>query len=627
MRSRRPFPSLFPLLSLPAVGLALVAGLVVAACLALPVVPAVAAPKLSTVADRDLARKLEPTERARYLALFCEGQPGPTRLRAWNGQSGDMAGYVDQAPLVDWHREVVTWKFEWTSRVAGATRGAWQVSNRPLPRDLGDWRDPTSVIAAGEIAGAPAGGAARYFAIDFAAWVPNADGSPRATAAMPTLAERKGRFQALKSQPQPKPRRNEFGDLEKAPAVAPAPWTGPLFPAPLRVNLFVRVVPLDDRGEPAGPASEPVMLCFGEPDPAAPVNLFPEGLGHPSWAFTSYQPVRPDAPDCLCIYRCTRDVPLSNPQAGGSSAFGDVGSVAGAGMGGGQLAFRKGQLVDVCAPHDGDIIDDVLDGIGDFIDALAAFVDWAAGVYNGAKDAFLSVVVEALKGTTGCGTVCEAAVGAAFDAGLACLGLPPSVPDWDQLVDLGGDYLAAYVAAQAGVPEELVDQGIDAMVAAARDGGGAAAPVLIPDPDHRYRPLALTLTVSNTGGTTTRPVDLVVTDKGGRLYQPVTVPVPAMAPGASLKIPVFPCPVVDPHGWMGNLYQPEPGDEQDFGKLAQRIVDGQQEAQKALAGWTKAHTQGVVTFVVTTVDPATGTTFRRGELACDAGGTKCRVTD
>jgi len=58
---------------------------------------------------------------------------------------------------------------------------------------------------------------------------------------------------------------------------------------------------------------------------------------------------------------------------------------------------------------------------------------------------------------------------AALDTGLAALGLPPNLPNLDQLVKNGGGYLAGYVADQSGVPESVTQTMVNNLVDQTRD--------------------------------------------------------------------------------------------------------------------------------------------------------------
>ena len=47
---------------------------------------------------------------------------------------------------------------------------------------------------------------------------------------------------------------------------------------------------------------------------------------------------------------------------------------------------------------------------------------------------------------------CKTLVSAGVDIGLAALGVPPTLPNFDKLMDEGADYLAATLAEESGVP-------------------------------------------------------------------------------------------------------------------------------------------------------------------------------
>lgn len=107
-----------------------------------------------------------------------------------------------------------------------------------------------------------------------------------------------------------------------------------------------------------------------------------------------------------------------------------------------------------------DIISDLVTGV---IDGVAWFVNTISDMYNSIKTFVVQRVVDALDfvgnnivGYDFCNSTCETLVVAAVDYGMAMMGLPPSLPNFDQLTDMGVDYLAAQVAEQVGVPPEVV---------------------------------------------------------------------------------------------------------------------------------------------------------------------------
>lgn len=82
-------------------------------------------------------------------------------------------------------------------------------------------------------------------------------------------------------------------------------------------------------------------------------------------------------------------------------------------------------------------------------------IDWASEAYNALK----SSLVDAVAGfACGGNDECRMAISVGLDIGLAAIGAPPSIPNFDELVDGGFDYLASEISAQAGCPDELCKQ-------------------------------------------------------------------------------------------------------------------------------------------------------------------------
>ncbi|OGF25053.1 hypothetical protein A2227_06925 [Candidatus Falkowbacteria bacterium RIFOXYA2_FULL_47_19] len=85
-----------------------------------------------------------------------------------------------------------------------------------------------------------------------------------------------------------------------------------------------------------------------------------------------------------------------------------------------------------------------------FWDFAKSGLNWISEAYNALK----SAVVDAVAGAV-CGgdPACKMAISAGLDIGLAAMGIPPTIPNFDELVDGGFDYLASEIAAQAGCPD------------------------------------------------------------------------------------------------------------------------------------------------------------------------------
>ncbi len=122
---------------------------------------------------------------------------------------------------------------------------------------------------------------------------------------------------------------------------------------------------------------------------------------------------------------------------------------------------------------------DQITSVGQFFewagDGIVSAFDWVGGAYNGLKNAAVNAVLNYthacdLMNAAGAGDECKAVANAAVDAGMMALGVPPSIPNFDQLVDQGVDgavQLAAdQVTEQTGVPcvgpcQDVLRQGLN----------------------------------------------------------------------------------------------------------------------------------------------------------------------
>ncbi|KAF1708112.1 hypothetical protein CSC70_13290 [Pseudoxanthomonas kalamensis DSM 18571] len=89
---------------------------------------------------------------------------------------------------------------------------------------------------------------------------------------------------------------------------------------------------------------------------------------------------------------------------------------------------------------------DALDVISDIPGAVVDLINWASQAYADLKRMAVSLVASFLP------FVPESVISAALDSALAAAGIPPSIPNVDQLMNSGADYLAAQMAEQIPVP-------------------------------------------------------------------------------------------------------------------------------------------------------------------------------
>lgn len=99
-----------------------------------------------------------------------------------------------------------------------------------------------------------------------------------------------------------------------------------------------------------------------------------------------------------------------------------------------------------CTPIPRDEGKDALDVISEAPGALVDLVNWASEAYSDIKKIAVSVVSALLP------FVPESVISIALDAAMAAAGVPPSIPNVDQLMSGGADYLATQMAEQIPIP-------------------------------------------------------------------------------------------------------------------------------------------------------------------------------
>jgi len=157
-------------------------------------------------------------------------------------------------------------------------------------------------------------------------------------------------------------------------------------------------------------------------------------------------------------------------------------------------------------------------------DAISDGVSWLAKAYESIKDAVVTLAADAINllhiPGLQCDDTCKALLKDGLDTGLAALGIPPSLPDLNQLSEDGLNYLVSEAASQFGAPcdpdcvnalsdqfHSLKDQ-VQAQevqsygdTATAHDHGVNPLPIpsgvtVVPDPNDGWQMASLTLSIS-----------------------------------------------------------------------------------------------------------------------------------
>ncbi len=97
----------------------------------------------------------------------------------------------------------------------------------------------------------------------------------------------------------------------------------------------------------------------------------------------------------------------------------------------------------------------VVDGLGNTVNLVAAlYEEIKKSLVNTVADVLVELVID-------CDSNCRAALNFALETGLASMGLPPSLPDFEELKDKGVEYLAAQIASETGIPPSVSAKALD----------------------------------------------------------------------------------------------------------------------------------------------------------------------
>lgn len=236
------------------------------------------------------------------------------------------------------------------------------------------------------------------------------------------------------------------------------------------------------------------------------------------------------------------------------------------------ITYKQGQTVCPPKPKEPSFLEAIVNFV---VDA----VNWVANTYQKLKDEVIDLVSQFVPEAL-CNKSC---IGTLLDAGLAALGIPPSLPNFDQLMNEGIDYLASTAAEQIGVPKAIQDLaegpaknlaieqfkkttaeqikgGIEAGLAemqknlSSKVSWIANGVPIKPDPLGDYQPPALTFRVTRKQGAGACSGNISVSgivsnstspglkELDGKpwawLYEGKSIPLPPLAEGESVTIPV-----------------------------------------------------------------------------------------
>jgi hypothetical protein len=493
-----------------------------------------------------------------------------TTLQGWDGvitPDYPQANTYGPGPIVvDWNRKNLTWWFSASTTAPAMVNYEWQVAAYGFPP--GTWTPIPGLDGKGTATG-------MEFMIDLDPF------APRPLGWHPKFFAGNGKAthssKPIFFSPIPAAQRNKVSTLSKfagvfIPPSANASMNAFIAQGPPAVGqpmtLFARVVPLGLDGTPVGPPSNVVRFDFGEPAPTKPIEL--PNLSPPALHYAAYDPVRWFTFDYRCHVIASQDW---------------IDPITGA------ILIPKGQPANMCDDDDS-ILDNIVETFGSFVEFLGDFVDWVSETYSNVKGELISF---AASNIPGCDATCELAIEIGVNAGLAAVGMPPDLPNVDQLQAMGEGYLvdtivtAAEQQTGASVPDVVKDElkeAVHDMIEEAKDlaDGGDGSSFWVPNRLKQFRAPIITVDLTNNGNKLTLPTTLVLQDLDGDRYHPASFLVPSLKPGQTLRIALTLTPKDDPEGWMALL--PTSGDG-----IASFVLKYEQ-AEAALNAWAAKYRAG-----------------------------------
>lgn len=377
----------------------------------------------------------------------------------------------------------------WTERSKTTRFGQWQVSTLDFPTSTTDWEHPPGLVATGTVGRLTANGE-----IDITFTAPAADGGThRLSRPIPDGGKRLAR-----------------GVL-----------AGLLSPN----RFYVRIVGLDVERHPSGPPSNSIVVDWTPPASADFKFLSAEELRRraeeaakkaaanaPMRIGLRFQPFKLEASDARYSFIVNYDFAL--------------------------MGWHKGQHVTLKPSSDSDnVLDKIGEGISDVGDFFEDSANWVSTAWDDIKAFAVDLVADHLPFE--CNSLCRQALAKGLDAGLAAMGIPPSIPNFDELAKDGRGYLTRTLAEEAGVPPEAAEEVVDRMYEEVKKhaAGGSKNSLLRPDPSKLARPAMAWVDIVSQSPKELRDLDLVVDFY--RVYNARRLPLPTIPPGSQLTVPVL----------------------------------------------------------------------------------------
>ena len=446
--------------------------------------------------------------------------------------------------------QLITSRLRWTEQEPGTVKGIWQVTLFEPPLSASNWKNPPGLLQSGELPiyyeqttnvsrDAP-GGATATATLGVATGLPETDPPERSPSAVrrnapvettvsvsPDLASNVPATEPLEVLVSVEEAKDGYTKFIET-GIYEIGFEPPPFPK-LKLNgdetsrqtVYIRVVAVDSQGNIVGMPSNPIRLAIQLTKIAAVTEEEQEAKKHAQQikavkvASFRFTPLKQAASDAHQRFIVTQDMYM----------------------------FEAGEKIKM-TPSEDEWYDKVVDAIEDVGSFFVDAVNRVSAAWDDIKAAAVNIVASNLP--IDCDDDCRKLLNGALDYGLTCVGIPPSIPDFDQLCEIGKGHIVGVLADEANelaapgyVPREVVEEAVDKFLEEAKktaNHGAGGSGWLRPDLDYQYKETQLTLDMINTG-----------TERSPAFHQKIkhelfverSILIPSLDPGERVTIPML----------------------------------------------------------------------------------------
>ncbi|MCL4535959.1 MAG: hypothetical protein M1370_12465 [Bacteroidetes bacterium] len=353
-------------------------------------------------------------------------------------------------------------EFYWDTIAPQTTAILWQVSTSPFPAEFSF--QPPNLVGASTATGTRGGS----FLIDFA----NLHKPPEriSFANVKSGLDKQGalnRFSLAKGDQDP------LFELIKGlvPSFTPPTAWMSIYP----ITYYVRATPMSGT-QPAGKPSDTVKIVYGPlgPPPTVQIMTHLPNIFQVEILADSYEPPRAADPNLWgCVIIKSVDPAAFNQYPEGSIFHNTEKYLYDF------FASKIGWMGCPAAYEEPSWWDDVMGFFEQFFEALKSMWNAAVSAFNAIKATVVQLAADIISALPGieCGETCKGLLSTGLDMAITSLtGLPPNLPNFDDLANMGMDYAIELAAAEAGVPcpdecKNVLKDGLKEVVKAAKARG------------------------------------------------------------------------------------------------------------------------------------------------------------